>query len=322
VLVGIESKFIKGETQETQLAAGRVVTTLNNGGTQQVGSAFVQDTLMVGERLSIVLGAHGDRWHTDSKNTTYDKTLGAFNPRASVAYRINSGFSVRGSAYKGFRAPTLNELYRGFRAGNTQTNPNEELAPERLTGVDGGLLAARGRVSARVTGYWNVLDDVITNVTVSTTPTLITKVRANADKMRTAGAELEADVRLTPSWSAGFTSGFGDARFKGDTTLHDNLVPQVPSYNVGVTSRFNSGGWSASAHLRVTGPQFEDDLNVYELRRATVFDVFGSRNMGHKVSTFLAIENVFDNEYDVGRTPILTTGLPRAARVGVKVILP
>ena len=92
-------------------------------------SAFVQDTFLVSDRLTIVAGAHGDGWHTESKNTGYNKTLGSFNPRASFAYRLGGGVSLRGSAYGGFRAPTLNELYRGFRAGNTQTNPNEALAP-------------------------------------------------------------------------------------------------------------------------------------------------------------------------------------------------
>jgi iron complex outermembrane recepter protein len=322
MLAGVESKFIKGETQDTQLSAGRVVTTITNGGTQQLWSVFLQDTFVAGERLSVVVGAHADRWHTDSKNTSYDKVLGSFNPRASFAYRLGSGVSLRGAAYKGFRAPTLNEMYRGFRAGNTQTNPNEALAPERLTGFDAGVLATRGRVSARVTGYWNVLDDVITNITVSTTPQLITKVRANADKMRTTGIELEADVRLAPSWSVGFSSGIGDAQFKGETSLRGNQVPQVPSYNVGLTTRYTKGGWTASGQLRVTGPQFEDDLNVFLLRRATVFDAFGSRNIGRRVNAFIALENAFDQKYDVGRTPILTLGLPRSVRGGVRILLP
>jgi hypothetical protein len=36
----------------------------------------------------------------------------------------------------------------------------------------------------------------------------------------------------------------------------------------------------------------------------------------------VAIENLFDSIYDVGRTPVLTTGLPRSARVGVRLSLP
>jgi outer membrane receptor protein involved in Fe transport len=268
------------------------------------------------------MGAHGDRWHTQSQNTSYNKTLGSFNPRASLAYRLGRGISLRSSAYKGFRAPTLNELYRGFRTGNTQTNPNEALAPERLTGGDGGVLATRGRLSARVTGFWNVLDDVITNVTLSATSQLITKQRANADKMRTAGVEVETDVRLPASLSVAFSGAIVNARFKGDTSLRDNHVPQVPQYNVGLNIRYSPRGWTASSQLRVTGMQFEDDLNVFRLRRATVLDVFGSRSFTGRLSAFVSVENVFNNEYDAGRTPILTTGLPRAARLGMQFALP
>ena len=322
VLVGVEGRLIDGETQDTTLSAGRVTSRLANGGTQHVWSTFIQDTFLAGDRLTVVMGAHADRWHTESNNTGYDKTLGSFNPRASLAYRLGGSVSLRGSVYKGFRAPTLNEMYRGFRAGNTQTNPNEALRPERLTGVDAGMLVTRGRLSARATGYWNVLDEVITNITLSTTSQLITKQRANADKMQTAGVELEADVRLLASWSAAFSSGIGQARFKGETSLRDNRVPQVPAYNLGLSTRYTGDAWMASAQIRVTGSQFEDDLNAFLLRRATVLDVFGSRNIGGRVSAFVAIENVLNNEYDAGRTPILTTGLPRAARAGVKFLLP
>src|SRR5206468_1871672 len=118
-LFGAEAKFIKGDTQEVQLSRGRVLGASDNGGIQRTGSAFVQDTVIMSDRFTIVAGAHGDGWHTESQSTPYNRTLGSFNPRASFAYRLNGGVSIRGSAYGGFRAPTLNELYRGFRAGNT-----------------------------------------------------------------------------------------------------------------------------------------------------------------------------------------------------------
>jgi outer membrane receptor protein involved in Fe transport len=321
-LFGAEAKFIKGDTQETRLTQGRVLGASDDGGTQHVGSAFVQDTMAVNNRLTLTAGAHGDGWHTKSQNTAYNKTLGSFNPRASFSYRAGGGVSFRGSAYGGFRAPTLNELYRDFRAGNTQTNHNEALKPERLRGGDAGVLAARGRISARVTGFWNVLDEVITNITLSTTPSLITKQRQNADKLRSTGFEFEGDVRLPASLSVGFTSAIVDARFKGDTSLRNNRVPQVPKYNIGLNLRYSRSPWTASGQLRVTGPQFEDDLNVFTLRRATVMDVFASRALPGSVSAFVAVENLFNSVYDVGRTPILTIGLPRAARAGVRMSLP
>jgi outer membrane receptor protein involved in Fe transport len=245
------------------------------------------------------------------------------NPRGSLAYRIgNTGLSLRGSAYRGFRAPTLNELYRGFRAGNTDTRPNEALQPERLAGGEGGVLFARGRASTRATAFWNVLDDTITNITLSITPQLITKQRANADKVRAAGVELEGELRLPASLSVGVSSAIVNSRFKGETSLRNNRVPQVPKYNVGLNVRYGDEKWIASGQFRVTGAQFEDDLNLFTLRRANVLDVFGSRRFAGKVATFFAVENLFDSEYDVGRTPILTTGLPRTVRAGVQIWLP
>ncbi len=323
VLVGAEGRYIKGSSVETPYSQGRALATVDAGGTQQLGSAFLQDTFLLNDRLTLVLGIHGDSWHSESKTTSYSKTYGSLNPRASGAYRIgDSGVTVRGSVYHGFRAPTLNEFYRNFSSGSTQTRPNEALGPERLTGGDAGVLFSRGRASARVTGFWNELDDAITTITLSSTPQLIIRQRANADTLRAVGIEFEGDLRLPASFSLGFTSGVVNSRFKGDTTLRDKKAPQVPSYNVGVNLRYSRREWTASSQLRVTGPQFEDDQNTLTLRRATVVDLFGSRTIARRVSVFVAIENLFDATYDVGRTPILTTGLPRAARAGVLMTLP
>ena len=99
-------------------------------------------------------------------------------------------------------------------------------------------------------------------------------------------------------------------------------MPQVPEYNIGIGARYTPSAWTASAQLRITGPQFEDDQNVYTLRRATVLDVFAGRMLARGVTAFVAVENLLDATYDVGRTPVLTTGLPRAGRVGVMIALP
>ena len=324
LLIGADGKFIKGSTIETPFnALGVAQPTTRAGGRQRLGSVFAQATFNVNDRLTLVAGALGDGWHTDSDTTDYAKTLRSFNPRASFAYRLGgSGVSVRGSAYKGFRAPTLNEFYRGFRVGSTQTNPNEALLPERLSGGEGGVLLSRGRVSARATAFWNVLDDAITSITLSTTPALITKQRANADRVQATGLEFEGDLRLPASVTVTVASGITRSSFKGDTVLRNNRVPQVPTYNVGLGLRYSDKGWTGSTQLRVTGAQFEDDQNLLVLRRATVVDAYLGRSLLRQVQAFVAIENLFDEQYDVGRTPILTTGLPRAVRVGLQIALP
>ena len=323
LLAGAETRHLDGTTVETPYSPqGLELPTTSAGGTQRTGSGFGQLTLNVSDRFTIVGAAQGLYWHTTSANTSYDKTLHSFNPRGSFTYRFNDVVALRGSAYKGFRAPTLNELYRGFRVGNTQTNPPEELLPERLKGADGGLLLSYGVMSARATGFWNILDDAVTNITLSNTPTLITKQRANADKVRAAGFEFEGDMRLPSSLTLTLAAGILRSTFTGAGSLSGNDVPQVPEYTLGIGGRYVRGGWTGSAQLRITGAQFEDDQNVYVLRRATVVDIYAGRSIVRQFQAFFAVENLFDNEYDVGRTPTLTTGLPRAVRAGVQIALP
>ncbi len=323
LLLGTEGRYIEGTSIDTPYAQGQPLPIVEAGGTQRLGSAFVQDTWRPNDGLTLVLGAHGDIWRSESSQTGFSKSSGSFNPRASASYRVGeSGVIIRGAAYHGFRAPTLNEFYRNISAGNTQTRPNEALEPERLTGGDVGVMVTRGRVSARVTGFWNVLDEAITAITISSTPQLILRQRANADTVHASGLEVEASLRVASSLSATFASGFVSSTFQGDTSLHGNRVPQVPEYNIGIGARYTPSSWSASAQLRITGPQFEDDQNVYTLRRATVLDVFAGRTLARGVTAFVAVENLFDATYDVGRTPVLTTGLPRAGRVGVMIALP
>ncbi len=322
LLAGVEGRYVKGRSVETPYSQGLPLATTAAGGTDRRRSGFVQDTWQAGDRLTIVLGAHGDTWRSTSIQTGFAKSSQAFNPRAAAAYRIAELVTVRGAVYHGFRAPTLNEFYRNFSAGSTLTRANEALGPERMTGGDVGVLVGKARASIRITGFWNRLDNAITAITVSSTPTQIVRLRANADRLQSNGVELEGNVRLTNGLSLNAATGITSVHYTGTTTLHGNRVPQVPSYNAGAGVQYNRQPWTASAQLRVTGAQFEDDLNLFTLRRATVVDVFGGRTLARSISAFAAVENVFDSIYDVGRTPVLTTGLPRSARVGIRVFLP
>lgn len=322
LLVGAEGRYVKGDSVETPYAQGVPQATTRAGGRDRRWSGFVQDTWQASDRLTIVLGAHGDTWSSEATQTGFTKSSSAFSPRGAAAYRITDLVSVRGAVYHGFRAPTLNELYRNFSAGNTQTRANQALDPERMTGGDAGLVVGDARASARVTAFWNRLDDAITAITLSSSPTQIIRQRANADRVQANGLELEGNVRLADGIVANAALGATSVHFTGDTTLHGNRVPQVAKYNVGAGLLYNRQPWTASAQLRVTGPQFEDDQNVFTLRRATVLDVFGSRAVTRWMNAFVAVENLFDSIYDVGRTPVLTTGLPRTVRAGIRIFLP
>ena len=64
------------------------------------------------------------------------------SPRAAVLYRVSDIAFAGGLVGAGFRAPTLNELYRQFRVGAVLTLANEPLGPERLVGGEAGVNVA------------------------------------------------------------------------------------------------------------------------------------------------------------------------------------
>jgi outer membrane receptor protein involved in Fe transport len=79
---------------------------------------------------------------------------------------------------------------------------------------------------------------------------------------------------------------------------------------------------TASGQFRYNSTTFDDDKNTLPLSSVTVFDAYVSRSFGRGVQVFGAVENLFDTVYDVGNTPLITIGLPRTFRVGVRAFLP
>jgi hypothetical protein len=156
----------------------------------------------------------------------FTKSSSAFSPRAAAAYRVNDLISVRGAVYHGFRAPTLNEFYRNFSAGNTQTRANAALDPERMTGGDAGLLIGNPRTSARITMFG----------IASTMPSPPSRCRRRRRRSSSSGRTRIASRRTASSSRQRARDdrrhiqrgvGLTSVHYAGTTSLRGNRVPQV-----------------------------------------------------------------------------------------------
>ena len=77
---------------------------------------------------------------------------------------------LRAAAQQSFRRPTLNELYRPFRAGNVVTEANPNLRTERATSAEIGADYTHGILGFTTAAFWNELHDAVGNVTLARGP--------------------------------------------------------------------------------------------------------------------------------------------------------
>ncbi|HEY6929207.1 MAG TPA: TonB-dependent receptor, partial [Thermoanaerobaculia bacterium] len=336
LVAGLEGAEVRGSSDEILGATGASFS--NAGGHQRTGALFVNDSIPLGSRWILSAAARLDLWRnfdatltkgaTGSPGTVTelaDRSNTAFSPRGSVLFRIDSNLSATASGYRSFRAPTLNELYRSFQLGNTLTLSNPDLAAEHLTGADAGLIwtAAGGGLLARGTFFWNEIDNAITSVTLSSTPTAITRQRQNLGQTRSQGVEVDAQAALTQdlSVSAGYLYADATVVSAADPALVGLRVPQVPRHQGSVRVSYQIGPVFLWAQGRWIGNQFEDDQNLLPLGSASIADVLLSGRVLRGIEVFGACENVFDAQYSVARTPVRSLGQPRTLRFGVRAVL-
>jgi outer membrane receptor protein involved in Fe transport len=337
LVLGVDVRGVRGTSDEVIYVAGRPTTFVSAGGRQRRMGFFAQDLVNISARWQLAVSARYDNWR-DSSAASVERTLAtgvvrprffeprssdAFSPRLSLTYRPKEQLAFRASAYRAFRAPTLNELYRAFRVGDALTLANENLTAERLTGGEAGAnWNLGGRLNTRLTGFWTEIVNPITNFTLSVTPALITRERRNLGRTRSRGIEAEAEMRVANYWqiTAGYL--FADAtvrRAPQDTRLEGLWIPQVPRHQFTLQTVYNHPKLiTAAIQFRATGIQFDDDQNRLPLGSFALIDALVARPISRYVEVFIAAQNLLDESFAVGRTPIETLGMPRSVRGGVR----
>jgi outer membrane cobalamin receptor len=218
----------------------------------------------------------------------------------------------RGSIYRSFRAPTLNELYRTFKAGNTTTQANAALMPETLWGAEAGLDWIGETSTFRVTAYRNSLNNLITNVTLSSSPTAILRQRANAAAALSRGVESEFRERFR-NFTGELKYLYVESRY-----VTGFRVAQIPKHQGTAQLTYQRKGTLASVGLRSYAYQFDDDLNVYRLPGYASAQLVVRQHVARSLSAEATLENAFNRQFYTAFTPTPNIGAPRLWRVGLR----
>ncbi len=253
-----------------------------------------------------------------------DRTETVTDPRFGLVRRLPHGVSLRSSAFRAFRAPTLNELYRTGQVGQETTEANADLRSERATGWEVGSLFApsSGSVTVEGTYFWTVINRAVSAVALSRTSTTILNRRENLGQIRSEGVALDLEAHRGAWLSGKLSYQYANAvvtSFAVQQDLVDKWIPEVPRQSaVGQLRVGNPRIGDLLIVARGSGRAYDDASNIYLLHSFVRLDLYGEKELGTHASLFASVQNALDRTIEVGRTPVLTLGTPLVAQVGIR----
>ncbi|MDE2180853.1 MAG: TonB-dependent receptor, partial [candidate division NC10 bacterium] len=356
---GTDLRWINGETNEDftfNPTLGDFTRRRKAGGEQFLTGAYLQDIFTPASGLQVTIAGRFDSWQSFSasrvernkqtgaitrNNQFDDRAEFAFSPKVALLYHATDQLSLRSSFYKGFRAPTINELFRPFRVRNDITEANADLDPERLIGGEVGMDYAMMRnLLGRLTTFWNEVKDPVVNVTKGIGPGTVApcgfvpaggvcRQRQNLDRTRIRGIEAELEYRPFLYWTFSGSYLYNHTEVvsaPNQPELEGKRIAQVPRHQFTLKLGYtNPTLINFYVQGRFVGDQFEDDINSLKLGDYFVMDLMLWRPIPvPKLSAgeiFLGVENLFNRTYDVGKTAdgVVTIGAPVLVHGGVRV---
>ncbi|HEX5280616.1 MAG TPA: TonB-dependent receptor [Micropepsaceae bacterium] len=346
---GADARFNEGEARElSSFSNGAFHNSRFSGGRGFVGGLYAEGASRF-DGFLVTLGVRVDDWR-DSGGHVLDRSVasgavtfqnefasrGGTIPtaRAGIRKDIGDGLYLRAAGYEGFRAPSLNELYRPFRLQNNFTEANPNLVPERLYGAEIGIGGANGALTWDVTGFWNRLSDAISNVTIGTGPGTFPEVgtlpagglfiqRQNVPGINALGSEGEARWQFDDLLALRAAYSVTDARVDGGSA-----APQLTGKRPSQTPRLTiTGGVVASPLPSVTvegdmvyeSLRWSDDQNTLLLPAATTFDAKVTWHFLPQAGLYFAIDNITNAAVATseGGDHVYTYDEPRAYRAGL-----
>lgn len=340
---GADLRDDEGESRELysySAALERYLDDRRSGGRAIVGGVYGEGAYDDGVWLA-TLGVRLDYWATSqghlvqglvpsgvvTSSTDYAGRDGTVpTGRAGLKRNFDDDEYLRVAAYAGFRAITLNELYRPFRVGNVVTNANAQLSPEKLDGAEVGWGGHSGFFVWNATGFWNTLHDAVESATValSNCPpgTGTCERRENVGDIDALGLEADLSEMIGPEFSLREAASWTDARVRPgevDPQLTGKRPAQAPGATITAGAHWQPfAPLSLDADLRWESSQYEDDLNTIKLGSALTVDLKAQWTLREHVSLYGRIDNALDAKIATGNTTgVINVGEPRIFELGL-----
>ena len=177
----------------------------------ETAAVYLQNEWKIGDKLLLIPAVRID--HHDSFGTHTSPKLGA-------TYKLSENARVKANWGKGYRAPTLYELYSQMEKVGMAPMPvnvigNPDLQPEESTNFDFGFEAEKGKVSGKVSYYQNKIKNMIDGGDYDPdklAQNIIWSKYINRGEVEIKGLESEIGYNFDEHWSVRGVYNYLDAK--------------------------------------------------------------------------------------------------------------
>lgn len=221
------------------------------------------------------------------------------SPKLGLTYKANDTFRVKANYGKGFKAPTIQNLYCKLvtsmgQAGIITVNPNANLRPETSDSWDVGVEKEWGKISTSLVYFDTKLENMITTEKIGDH----THRCINVGNVRVKGIEHTLGYELNPMWKFKVNSTWLDAVNKDK----NQPLPQRSRLSQIYSLSFDDGkdiGWSAVlwdelnykyvTPVTVKGNTEAGPKKTYNLLNFTL-----TRKINKDTKIYGSVQNIFD----------------------------
>jgi len=200
-------------------------------------------------------------------------------PQVGLSFHLPENSEVKLMASKGFRYPTIREMYM-FRPANP------DLKPERLWSYELSFAQRLldGRLSYGVNVFYIDGENLIMRMPIDGRP-----LNVNTGKIENSGVEAQVAYRIVPAWSV-------DANY---SYLHmDNPVLASPEHKLYAGTAFSKGRWNVSTGMQYVAGLYKK-LDPEETEDFLLWNVRGAFRVLDGFDVWVKGENLLAQRYEI-----------------------
>lgn len=252
-------------------------------------AGYIQDEWQVNDKLLVIPSIRYDH------NSSFG---GEVTPKIGATYFISDNSRIKANWGKGFKAPTISELYmvmeRAMGPMTVRVEGNPDLKPEKSTSWDISFEAEKDNNFGKLTYFNNDVKNLIT--TKQTGNSYFEQGYVNVDEAEIDGVEMEIGRNLDDKWTIKVTSNWLDATDKVSGDCLDNRARNMTTLQL-LYDDHDDWGYSAILWQQWANKYHYDD-NDYNF---TTTNFVLNKKFGEGNRVYAGVDNIFDKKInDIG----------------------